>query len=82
VASSNSFAPSSTAKKLIPVMLPPGRAKLATTPAETGSSPIAKTIGIVEVTPFAASAETMPPVVAITFAWRAAKSPAKAGSRS
>jgi hypothetical protein len=52
-------------------MLPPGRAKLATMPAATGSSPIAKTIGIIEVAAFAASAETMPPVVAIKSTSRA-----------
>ena len=39
-----------------PVMLPPGRFRLATTPNSTGSLPIEKTIGIVVVAAFAASA--------------------------
>ena len=42
---------------LKPVRLPPGRARLATRPAATGSLPPRKTIGIVEVALFAASAE-------------------------
>jgi len=37
-------------------MLPPGRFRLATTPNSTGSLPIEKTIGIVVVAAFAASA--------------------------
>ena len=45
---------SSTAMKLIPVMLPPGRPRLATRPASTGSPPPINTIGIVEVASFAA----------------------------
>ena len=45
---------SSRSKMLKPVRLPPGRARLATRPAATGSPPT-KTIGIVEVAPFAAA---------------------------
>ena len=45
-----------TLKKLMPVALPPGRARLATRPSLTGSSPAMKTIGIVVVAAFAASA--------------------------
>src|SRR6516162_5591181 len=41
---------------LKPVILPPGRARLATTPLPTGSPTWVKTIGIVEVVPFAARA--------------------------
>jgi hypothetical protein len=37
-----------------PVMLPPGRAKLATMPVPTGSVANANTMGIVEVACFAA----------------------------
>jgi len=37
-------------------MLPPGRFRLATTPNSTGSLPIEKTIGIVVVAAFGASA--------------------------
>ena len=44
---------------LTPVRLPPGRARLAIRPSSTGS-PTLKTIGIVEVTVFAASAGGVP----------------------
>src|SRR5436190_1414168 len=50
--SPNCFAPSSPVKKLIPVRLPPGRARLATRPSCTGSLPTPKTIGIVVVVSF------------------------------
>src|SRR5262249_15279525 len=50
------FAANSSPKKLIPVRLPPGRARLATRPSVTGSSAARKTIGIVVVAAFAASA--------------------------
>src|SRR4051812_46361952 len=43
----------SAPRKLIPVRLPPGRAKLATRPVTTGSFPAVKTIGIVQVAFFA-----------------------------
>ena len=43
-------------KKLIPVRLPPGRARLATRPSLTGSSATLKTIGIVVVAALAANA--------------------------
>src|SRR6266571_2093230 len=43
------FASNSLAKKLIPVRFPPGRARLATRPNLTGSSPTPNTIGIVVV---------------------------------
>src|SRR4051812_30983870 len=39
-----------------PVTLPPGRRRLATKPDSTGSLPLVKTIGIVEVAAFAARA--------------------------
>jgi hypothetical protein len=43
---------------------PPGRMRLATRPALTGSSPVVKTTGIVVVTALAARAETVLPVAA------------------
>src|SRR5262249_18553017 len=43
------FGPRSAMKKLLPVMLPPGRLMLATNPALTGSLPLVKTIGMVAV---------------------------------
>ena len=53
---SSRFAPSSTERKLTPVILPLGRLRLATRPDSTGSLPIAKTIGIVVVAALAARA--------------------------
>src|SRR5262249_41482221 len=53
-------------KKLMPVALPPGRARLATRPSLTGSSPTPKTIGIVVVAVLAASEAGLLPGVAIT----------------
>src|SRR6516165_1592038 len=47
--SSSRFAANSPARKLTPVRLPPGRARLATRPSLTGSSLTMKTIGIVVV---------------------------------
>jgi hypothetical protein len=46
--------------KVTPVRLPPGRARLATRPNSTGSVPLLKTIGIVEVALLAASTEGPP----------------------
>jgi hypothetical protein len=53
-------------KKVAPVTLPPGRLRLPTRPNATGSLPIANTIGIVVVAAFAASAEGVPLIAAIT----------------
>jgi len=50
----------------IPVALPPGRLRLAASPSLTGSPPLVKTIGIVEVAAFAASPEAVPPVATMT----------------
>src|SRR3954447_15506189 len=64
-----------------PVRLPPGGARLATSPSTTGSPPCLKTIGMVEVVLFAASAAGgVPAMVKSTFA--ATRSAANAGSRS
>jgi hypothetical protein len=43
------FAPRSAAKFVTAVTLPPGRLRRATRPSLTGSLPLTKTIGIVEV---------------------------------
>jgi hypothetical protein len=69
-------------KKLTPVMFPPGRLRLATKPAPTGSPPNVKTIGIVVVAALAAKIELPPPVAAITATLRAIRSAASAGNRS
>src|SRR5262249_44600870 len=50
------LATSSPKKILTPVALPPGRARLATSPSLTGSSATRKTIGVVVVAALAASA--------------------------
>ena len=54
--SSSRFGPTSTFNAVTPVRLPPGRLRLATRPTWTGSTPVVKTIGIVVVAAFAASA--------------------------
>src|SRR6516162_6495154 len=55
--SSSRFAVNSPLKRLIPVRLLPGRARLGTRPSLTGSSPTMKTMGIVVVAALAASPE-------------------------
>src|SRR5262249_46186600 len=55
------FAANSAVKKLMPVALPAGRARLATRPSLTGSSPTPKTMGIVVVAALAASAAGVVP---------------------
>ena len=69
-------------KKLMPVALPPGRARLATRPNLTGSSPTPKTIGIVVVAALAASAAMLQAGVAITATRRRTKSAINDGRRS
>ena len=59
--SSSRFATSAVLKKVAPVILPPGRLRLATTPCLTGSSVITKRIGITDVAAFTASAVLGPP---------------------
>jgi hypothetical protein len=71
---------SSTDKKLTPVKFPPGRARLATAPYSTGSTPLPNTIGVVEVASFIASASAIPPIVAIRSTLRPTRSAASAGS--
>jgi hypothetical protein len=53
---SSRFGPTSAVKLVTPVRLPPGRARLGTSPTATGSPPAKNTIGIVVVAAFAASA--------------------------
>jgi hypothetical protein len=45
---------------LTPVALPPGRLRLATRPSFTGSSPVLKTIGMVEVAAFCSESRGLP----------------------
>ena len=69
-------------RTLIPVMLPSGRPKLATTPSSIGSVVKMATIGIVAVAALAARAEGSPPTVTNTATCRWTSSVASVGSRS
>src|SRR5262245_55821226 len=60
--------------RLMPVALPPGRARLVTRPSLTGSSATPKTIGIVLVAALAARAPLLKPGVAMTATWRPTRS--------
>ena len=73
--------PTRVLKKLTPVTLPPGRARLATSPSPTGSA-TPKTIGIVAVAAFAATRRNVTRVATITATRRRTRSAASAGSRS
>jgi hypothetical protein len=67
--------------KVKPVALPPGRLKLMTRPALTGSPPMPNTIGIVEVACFAAIADGSPPTATSTATRSSTSSAASVGSR-
>src|SRR5262249_32008517 len=69
-------------RKVTPVTLPPGRLRVGTSPALTGSLPIAKTIGIVVVAALAERADMVPRIVTITVTPRRTRSFANAGNRS
>jgi hypothetical protein len=56
----NRFGASSPDKRAVPVRFPPGRLRLATRPNATGSAPVPKTMGMVVVAAFAASAASLP----------------------
>lgn len=77
---STSFGPSSTLNKVAPVILPPGRFRLVTSPICTGSAMVVKTTGIVAVAALAASAAGVL-VAAITFTLRRTKSATSEDSR-
>src|SRR5262249_10637494 len=80
--SNSSRLPANTAEILVtPVMFPPGRARLSTSPAATGSAEITKTMGIVLVAFLAARAPDNVPV-RITSTSRRTSSSARVGSRS
>ena len=82
LSSSRRFATVKTTRKLTPVTLPPGRLRLATKPAPTGSKPVTKTTGIVVVAALAAWIELSPPIVTMTVTPRLTKSAANVGNRS
>jgi hypothetical protein len=66
---------------LIPVILPPGRLKLATRSYRTGSAPVLKTIGMVVVAAFAARAASRE-IAAMTVTRRRTRSAANAAASS
>ena len=74
------FAVSSPLKKLTPVRLPPGRARLATRPAATGSIPVMKTTGTGAIASLAASADGVS-IAASTATRRLTRSAVKERSR-
>ena len=74
------LAVSSVARRLAPVMFPPGRARLAMKPAAIGSPTAAMTIGMVLVVFRAASVDSVPAVkMTSTLLWT--RSAASAGKR-
>ena len=79
--SSSRFGAISSFNWVTPVMLPPGRLRLATRPSLIGSPPVSKMIGMVVVAAFAASAAGVE-VAAITATCRRTSSAAIPGSRS
>ena len=66
----------------MPVTFPPGRLKLATNPSRSGSLTAEKTIGMVEVAAFAASAAGDPPAANSTVTLSPTRSAASLGNRS
>jgi hypothetical protein len=60
--------------------LPPGRLRLATRPASTGSLPLPKTIGIIVVAALTVRTATVPPVAATAATRRRTRSAANFGS--
>ena len=74
------FGPSEDATIETPVRLASGRLRLLTSPNSTGSLPLTKTIGIVDVAAFAVCAGGRPPAVKITDTFFAINSAASAGS--
>src|SRR5204863_72365 len=78
---SSCFDESSSAKLLTPVMLPPGCARLFTSPKPTGSAPVPITIGIVLVAFWTAKLAARGPET-MTLGLRRTNSFAKSGSRS
>src|SRR5262249_7284679 len=69
--SSICFAARSELNQLTPVTLASGRLRLPMRPALTGSPPVVKTMGIVEVNSLATNPELFPPVAAMTATRRA-----------
>ncbi len=79
--SSTYFWPSPGTKLVSPVMLPPGRERLATNPCATGSGTTVMTIGIKAVARFAATV-SRGPVVTMASTFARTSSATRAGRRS
>src|SRR5215831_10521569 len=79
--SSSLLAANSLRNRVTPVALPSGRLRLATRPISTGSPPVRKTVGIVEVAAFAADAAAFETAYR-TVTLRLTSSVANAGRRS
>jgi hypothetical protein len=80
--SSSRFATSSTPIKVAPVTFPPGRPRLSTNPARTGSEAVVNTIGVVFVAAIAARIATSPAPAQMTVTLRLTRSAAIPGNRS
>jgi hypothetical protein len=81
LSSSNLLPSRSVAIMLSPVIFPPGRARLETSPLPTGSGAAANTMGIVALA-FLAAKIALPPGVTMTSTLRRTSSSARSGSRS
>src|SRR5215831_10190046 len=81
LSTSSLFVFSSGAKLDSPLTLPPGRARLATKPAPTGSGKLVITMGMVLLAPFATNG-VGPPEATIRSTLRRTRSAASSGSRS
>jgi hypothetical protein len=79
---SSRFASISTFSETMPVRFPPGRLRLATSPASTGSTATWKTIGIVVVAAFNDTAERVPLPATTTASGSRTSSSESAGNRS
>ena len=79
---SNLFPASSGAPVVKPVMLPPGRARLSTSPLATGSLIAKKTIGIVLLAFLAAKTPGKEALVTMRSTFKRTRSAARSGSRS
>ena len=65
LSTSRCLLPSSAENQLTPVTFAPGRLRLATSPALTGSRPLVKRIGMLDVSRLATSAVLLPPTAAM-----------------
>ena len=79
--SSSHFDATSNVNVVVPVRLPPGRFRRATSPSSTGSPATKNTIGMAAVASFTANTEGVV-IATSTATWRRTRSVANADSRS